>query len=440
MGQREHPRKLSIWMNGNRMGTWSLDSSGTHYFKYEVSWLNKNGSRPISLSLPLSHADYTFRGDVVSNFFDNLLPDSSEIRKRIRERYQTSSLSPFDLLREIGRDCVGAIQLFPEGEEPLLLNEIHGREIDEHEIAQILRGVSGSIPNANIKFDEFRISLAGAQEKTALLYHQGKWKVPHGTTPSTHILKLSLGRVGTIEADLSMSIENEWLCSRLASAMGLQVANSAIAEFEGVKALVVERFDRRNVADNTYIFRVPQEDFCQVTGTSPDNKYESEGGPGIRSIMNYLQGSQNSLVDRYSFFTAQMLFWLLAAPDGHAKNFSVFIEPSGRFRLTPLYDILSAYPVLGHGRNCIAPEKLRLAMAFYGKNRHYGWSKISGRHFMETGRSCGIDPTVIIERLLTAIPRALETVAAQLPDGFPPEVQDTVFSGVERQSRILAAT
>jgi len=83
--------------------------------------------------------------------------------------------------------------------------------------------------------------------------------------------------------------------------------------------------------------------------------------------MRILLGSQEAAKDREAFFTAQVLFWLLAAPDGHAKNYSVFIEGGGRFRLTPLYDIMSAYPVLGHGSGLIPPEKLRLAMAFTGK-------------------------------------------------------------------------
>ncbi|WP_241008839.1 HipA N-terminal domain-containing protein [Aggregatibacter actinomycetemcomitans] len=74
-----------------------------------TKWLDSARSRPISLSLPLSHRVY--RGDPVYNFFDNLLPDNEQIRSRIQQRFQTSTKSPFDLLSTIGQDCVGAIQL-----------------------------------------------------------------------------------------------------------------------------------------------------------------------------------------------------------------------------------------------------------------------------------------------------------------------------------------
>jgi serine/threonine-protein kinase HipA len=114
-----------------------------------------------------------------------------------------------------------------------------------------------------------------------------------------------------------------------------------------VKALAVERFDRRYATDRSWIMRLPQEDFCQVLNVPSARKYESHGGPGIADIMTTLLGSATPEQDRYLFMKSQVLFWLLAATDGHAKNFSVFIEPEGRFRLTPFYDILSMYPAFG---------------------------------------------------------------------------------------------
>lgn len=382
-----------------------------------------------------------YRGDVVSAFFDNLLPDSSEIRQRIRSRYGAVSLSAFDLLAEIGRDCVGAIQLLGVDEEPSPVDRIEGRPIDEHEIAGILKGLTAVGLGGRTADEEFRISLAGAQEKTALLRHNGRWLVPHGSTPSTHILKLPLGRIGGLGLDMPGSVENEWLCAKLAAAVGLESANSEIGRFEDVTALVVERFDRRSSEDGTRIFRLPQEDFCQITGTPPTGKYESDGGPGIEAIMRIRLGSQDAAKDREAFFTAQVLFWLLAAPDGHAKNFSVFIERGGRFTLTPLYDIMSAYPVLGHGKNLIAPEKLKLAMAFKGKNRHYEWNKISFRHLRETARRCGMEGSIdtVLTKLATTVPAAVATVFASLPVGFPGEIAEPILKGLEERSELIGA-
>ena len=204
-------------------------------------------------------------------------------------------------------------------------------------------------------------------------------------------------------------------------------------------ALVVERFDRRWADDGKRILRLPQEDFCQITGAPPSGKYESDGGPGIEAIMSILFGSQEAALDREAFFSAQVLFWLLAAPDGHAKNYSIFIERAGRFKLTPLYDIMSAYPMLGPGNGRIPPEKLKLAMAFRGKGRHYEWRKIAQRHIRETARLCGMEDSIdaILHRLTTDIPKVVAGLSASLPSGFPDAIADPIFKGLENQCKFL---
>ena len=130
--------------------------------------------------------------------------------------------------------------------------------------------------------DAFRISLAGAQEKTALLWHKGAWHRPTGATPTTHILKLPIG-VSPQGIDLSTSVENEWLCAQIVREYGIPVAPCRIETFGERKTLVVERFDRQLAADGAWWLRLPQEDFCQSTATPPALKYENDGGPGIRT-------------------------------------------------------------------------------------------------------------------------------------------------------------
>lgn len=201
---------------------------------------------------------------------------------------------------------------------------------------------------------------AGPRKKTALLRHESGWLVPHGSTPTAHILKHALGKSGGLGLDMTGSAENEWLCAKLVAAMGPKVAGCELARFDDITALVVERSDRRRAERGNRILRLPQEDSCQITGTPPTGTHESDGGPGIETIMRLYMGSQESVQDRETFSTPQILVWLLAAPDGHAKNYSVFIERGGRFRLTPFYDIMSAYTVLGHSTGLIAPEKLKL--------------------------------------------------------------------------------
>lgn len=427
-------------MNGESVGVWTITAQGRQEFRYDDSWRSSPAVRPLSLSLPLAPSSFVYSGDVVEHFFDNLLPDSIDIRRRIQQRFRTGSIAPFDLLSEIGRDCVGAIQLLPEGAAPGQVRTINAEPLTDADVEKILRAVT-ALPAFGQKEQEadFRISLAGAQEKTALLYHRGKWCRPLRTTPTTHLFKLPLGPVGPLQIDMSSSIENEWLCSRIVHAFGLPVARTEMARFGDQKVLIVERFDRRRSPDGTWLIRIPVEDMCQATGRSPGAKYESEGGPGIEEIMRLLLGAQDAFADRRMFLKTQVLFWMLAAIDGHAKNFSIFIEPEGRFSLTPLYDVLSAYPVMGHGARQFAPEKLRMAMAVTGKDRHYEWARIRRRHWVETAKRCdaGKEIDAMISELIERVPRAITEVSGDLPAGFPEQVAAPIFEGLARSAELL---
>ena len=340
---------LRVWMNGEAVGLWT-EGRGGAVFRYDEAWSRSPNVRALSLSLPLTPGSAEIRGPVVTHYFDNLLPDSDTIRARLRTRFGVTSRTSMDLLRAIGRDCVGAIQLLPPDEVPTGWDRIDGDPLDEAQVARLLAAVTTPSSPGDAD-DDFRFSIAGAQEKTALLWHDGRWRRPHGATPTTHILKLPLGLVGNLRADMRDSVDNEWLCAQLLQALGLSVAPTSIGRFETQRVLVVERFDRRVVgqAARPWIARLPQEDFCQATGTPPDCKYETDGGPTMGRCLDLLSGSARARADRSHFLRSQLAFWLLAATDGHAKNFSLFHQRGGGFRLTPLYDVLSAWPIIGDG-------------------------------------------------------------------------------------------
>ncbi len=441
MDRRRQIRSLSVWMNGEPVGVWSRGARHRHEFRYAVSWLDSPEARPLSLSIPLVAPGYAYSGEVIEAYFDNLLPDSTEIRQRIRQRFSAESLSAFDLLAEVGRDCVGAIQLLPQGEEPRDVRRIASRPLTEEDVESVLKGVTTVRMGRGSPGDAFRISIAGAQEKTALLRLDGRWMEPLGTTPTTHILKLPLGRIGGMGIDLGLSIENEWLCSRLAKALGFPIAPCELLTFGETRALVVERFDRRRSADGAWILRLPQEDFCQATGTPPDRKYEADGGPGIATIMRILLGAREPFRDRQRFMKSQLLFWLLAAPDGHAKNFSLFLGRGGRFGLTPLYDIISAYPFLGSGPGRIDRGRLRMAMAVSGKNRHYEWDRIQYRHWRETAARCGFTAEIeeAVREIVDGVSAAVCAVSAELPPDFPDSVASPILEGVQAAAARLGA-
>jgi serine/threonine-protein kinase HipA len=285
-----------------------------------------------------------------------------------------------------------------------------------------------------------RLSIAGAQEKNALSWHGGVWLLPEGSTPTTHIFKLPLGLVGNMRADMHSSVENEWLCSKIAAAFGLAVAHCDIGTFEDQKVLVVERFDRRLAQDGSWIVRLPQEDMCQAMGCSPMHKYQADGGPGMAAIMDILLGSDAAARDRREFFKAQLLFWLLAATDGHAKNHSIALLPGGRYRSTPLYDILSAHPILGTKKNQLAPHKAKLAMAVRGSTNHYHLEQIQRRHWTTMARRIGLGADVaeqIIAELISATPGVLDAMYSALPADFPADIAEAILEGVRRHCNRL---
>jgi serine/threonine-protein kinase HipA len=442
MARRTRSQTLTLWANGQQVGRWTVPARGAMELQYDLAWRTSAFGRPLSLSLPFGLGDEPLTGPAVENYFENLLPDSPAIRRRVAERFRTGSVDAFDLLAAIGRDCLGALQFLPDGQTLQGHDRVEGVEVDEEAIERHLLEVvtPDRFGAARDPDDDFRISLAGAQEKDAFLRWNGRWMKPRGATPTTHIFKLPLGLVGGRRADFSTSVDNEWLCLRLLAAYGLPVAKADIASFGSQRVLVVERFDRTVARDGTHLLRLMQEDFCQATGTSPLVKYEAEGGPGLAALATLLQQSVDALHDLRTVMAAQILFWMLRAPDGHAKNFSIHLLPGGRYRLTPMYDVMSAYPALGDGPNQWSPRELKLAMALVGKNRHYEAERIQRRHFNSTARRLGFgeDAEALLRDFIARTPVVVEQVQREVPAGFSQLVLNKVLSGLLRASRALA--
>jgi len=130
----------------------------------------------------------------------------------------------------------------------------------------------------------------------------------------------------------------------------------------------------------------------------------------------------------------------LAATDGHAKNFSLFHEAGGTYRMTPYYDVLSAWPIMGHGPSQLAWQKTELAMAVRSKNAHWKLKEILPRHWKAVAREAGlVDAAGLIDEVLAQGPAVLANVGAALPQGFPRHISEKIFAGVEQQMKALAA-
>ena len=157
---------LDVYINSRLVGQLQRLPSGAIDFRYDEDWLGWEHALPVSISLPLREDRYT--GGPVIAVFDNLLPDNQQIRRRIAERVRADDYDTYSLLAKVGRDCVGAMQLLPEGQTPGLAGAVEGREVSDDEMAGKIRELA-TAPLGVDGDDEFRISIAGAQDKTAFL-------------------------------------------------------------------------------------------------------------------------------------------------------------------------------------------------------------------------------------------------------------------------------
>ncbi len=423
---------LTVLLNHRLVGRIHMAKSGAITFQYDQSWLDWEHAMPISLSLPLR--EQAHQGALVIAYLENLLPDNQAIRERVAAKVGAQGTGAYHMLETIGRDCVGALQ-FVQGDAAVeFKREIEGEPINDHQIAQMLKNLTAA-PLGLDDGDDFRISIAGAQEKSALLQIDGEWLRPHGMTPTTHILKTQPGVLPS-GINLSDSVENEFFCMQFCTAMGADVASVEIRDFEDVRALSVTRFDRHWARDG-HLIRLPQEDFCQALGYPPSRKYQMDGGPNIGAAANLLAASDRPTEDQLAFFRAQILFWLLGATDGHAKNFSIFLRPGGGFKMTPLYDILTAQKAVDDGQ--IRHNRMRLAMSV-GDQNHYRINEVLPRHYLQTAKASGVGVTMIeglLAEITARLDTALEETIAELPTGFPMKLAEAIASGIRRRSRLL---
>jgi len=374
--------ELVAVLNGREIGRVPRDSRGRLSFTYADDWRQAAGAYPLSLSMPLAAAQHGHKP--VEAFLWNLLPDNEAVLERWARHFQVSARNPFALLSHVGEDCAGAVQFVRSDR----LDAVLGQDsspiawLDEPEIAGRLRALRADHTAWRAPSDTGQFSLPGAQPKTALLFEDGRWGIPSGRVPTTHILKPPTG-------EFDGHAENEHLCLRLASALGLITARSEVQWFEDQVAIVIERYDRQRTPSG--LLRVHQEDFCQALSIHPSRKYENEGGPGVRVAVELLRTfSGRSQEDVQRFVDALIFNWVIGGTDAHAKNYSLLIGAEGRARLAPLYDIASILP---YGFDL---QKVRLAMKIGGA---YRLRDIGPRQWAKLAAELRLKPDELLERM-----------------------------------------
>lgn len=386
-------------------------------FAYDDAWRRMPGALPLSLSMPVARAEHGH--DVTDAFLRGLLPDNVQILEAWSRRFGVSARNAFALLAHVGEDCAGAVQFVDDARlGAVLADDAWEVEwLDERGVEQRLDALEADRSAWRMARDTGQFSLAGSQPKTALLLQDGRWGVPAGRAPTTHILKPPIpGYDG--------HVENEHLCLGIARELGLPVARSEVRRFGARVAIVIERFDRASaaalattarmraaadalagIARSQPILRLHQEDACQALGLPPTAKYQSDGGPAPADIVALLRShSSRPVEDTWTFVTALALNWLVAGTDAHAKNYALLHGGHGQVRLAPLYDLASALPY-----DDIDPRRATLAMKIGGK---YRVRDIAKHQWEKLAAELQLDSREVIERIADLAQRLPAAAAA----------------------------
>jgi serine/threonine-protein kinase HipA len=379
-------------LGGVEVGRVHRDKRGRLTFVYDQAWREAPDAYPLSLSMPLAAQEHG--PAAVGAFLWGLLPDNELVLQRWAQKFQVSARNAFALISHVGEDCAGAVQLVPSERVDAVRRGSHDdiEWLDEHDIAERLRALRADHAAWRLPRDTGQFSLAGAQPKTALLLAKGRWGIPSGRIPTTHILKPPTG-------SLDGHAENEHVCLALARALGLPAASSQVRTFENQIAIVVERYDRQRSGNE--ILRVHQEDACQALAIMPTLKYQNEGGPGVSDVMELLSTQSSEREEDMSTFLGAVGFnWLIAGTDAHAKNYSLLITSGPRVRLAPLYDLASILPY-----DEIDLCKVKLAMKVGGE---YQLLQIGLRQWQKLAHDVRAGADQLVDRL--------RAMADQLPD------------------------
>lgn len=388
---------LNAFLGETPIGQFRRTNDGSIIFQYHDSYRWSQSPTPISLSMPITAAEYS--GDIPRNFLEALVPESPQARDEAMRLHHARSTSAFDLLQAIGFDATGALRLSADPHLPIDDDSLI--PISDSQIANRLRAAAPTgIQSASV--DE-HWSVAGQQGKIALRNRNGSWFSTTGIARTTHIIKPGI-------PTLPHQAFNEHITMRIVEAMGIPVAHTSFHIFDGVPAIISERYDRIVSANGT-VTALHQEDFTQALGIPSSLKYEEHNGPTSNAYAEMLRkhGLPGQAESNIRAFTDGILAsYLVGATDSHAKNYSLLLDGAS-VRLAPLYDLASVFPYLGHGKQII---NATLAMNIGG---HRDLLQLRRKHLERFAQRMGLDEESVILRFHTLVDR--------LPEAFDSTVQ-----------------
>ncbi len=404
-------RDLTVYLQGKVAGTLRQEDSGRLTFTYDGGYLNRPRAQPLSLSLPLQEEPFDDRQ--ARPFLAGLLPDD-HARERLARYLGVSRRNDFALLAEVGGECAGAVAFYPPDTDPPPAGQGDLTPLDDTALATLLRDLPRRPLHAG---GEMRLSLAGAQDKMALVLVGGVFNLPRGDHPTTHILKPAIEQF----AD---TVSNEYFCMRLAARLGLEVPAVEVGRAEDVPFLIIERYDRVG-GEGSEPRRMHQEDFCQALAIPPEHKYQGEGGPSLAQCFELLNACARPVLDRLELLRRVFFNYLIGNADAHGKNFALLYKPKG-ITLAPAYDLLCTTIYSDHTD--------RMAMKIGRKNR---FPEVLPRHWDTFARDAGLAPPQV-RRDLLAMAERLPTEAHHLSDELQPLSRDAMHSMFVQITRDIA--
>lgn len=392
--------QLQVTYGDDVIGTLALDST-TNLLKlsYTPQWQQQGFA--ISPHLPLNNQHAP---EVAYNYLDNALPEG-EARKLLAENLGVSEKNVYSQVRAIGNDLAGAIVFRPVQAEQIDRTQPIFRLIEEAELIERL--------NIKEEFglltwdDKPRLSVAGVQDKlNVFIDNAGNLGFGDGSLCSTHILKFENKNCPNL-------VLNEFFCMTLSTAIGLPTAEVAFRRFGSHPALIVKRFDRKYVSDDSKVLRRHVIDGCQALNLSRDHKYERNLGDG-RDVKHIRDGASleklfgfcrkmSSPVESMQWLIHWQLFNLMIGNyDSHGKNVSLYFDDSTA-RFTPAYDLVnvSMFPQFKHV----------LAMAM---GDEFAPDTIYAYQLADFAETCNIDKKLLSRLLVSLADKVLKQLSSDL--------------------------
>jgi len=389
--------RVAFALYGRKAGVITREN-GRIILTYEPEYHREPTSTPLSLSMPLSGVEYK-RKPVVA-YLEGLLPDNAAVKQRWAQALGLDSTDALRLIAAMGTDCPGGAIFCREDQLEIAL-ALHGEAIPltEREIGERLRRLRTDEASWHEEGNE-HWSLAGSQSKFTLTKRRRGWGMATGSIPSTHIVKPGIRQIPA-------QALTEHVCMRALSLIGESVSESEYMEFEGEPAIVITRFDRMARADGS-VLRIHSEDLLQSFAMDPIKKYETNRGPGVSRISNFLRAVADE-ASHERFLRAVISHYLLGAPDAHAKNYTLLLAQN-QVTLAPLYDVASGFACKNADGSLRYPD---VAMAIGGVRRI---GAVTQNEWRKLARIAG--------KSIDEIGLVVRDIAEKLPDAIRDAIQE----------------